>query len=241
MKLLSPTEAQAKAKKSLDSEKYRLAEVQTLITQKYKELSLAESDFDLAFKNQRSVWSDEVRKQEDLILSLRKTTEALEARKSQALIPLTERAKILDTRASALVVREQHLAEKELDVEETKLLLNDRLDEVAEREIQADKMAHILATQEEGARLQKARITADSARLTVLMAETGKEAHEREQRLIRAELALKGTVAHLEERERKVNEKEAGFANREKAIQDKRETLERAIKEIKQKYGSRIT
>ena len=75
LKLLTPTEAQGRSKKSLESEKHRLVEVQTLITQKYKELSQAEADFDAVLQRNRNQWAAEQQEHQNKVTKLQKEVE----------------------------------------------------------------------------------------------------------------------------------------------------------------------
>lgn len=239
MKLLAPAEAQDKAKSKAEAHKHRLVSLEGLIQQKNKELADAEATFALTLKGQRDVWYTEEEKHKTNILSLRKEVEGLEERRRQALIPLTERAKILDTKASALDEREVKLNKFEEGLLQEADQLVNRLDEVSERELQADKTAKTLAIQEEGIKAQAAQVAAGSASLTGAIAQATAESNKREEALVLREFAVKGKEANIAERERKVNEKEAGFDNREKAIKDQYEALRQAIEEINKKHGTK--
>lgn len=241
MKLLSPADAQAKAKKTLDSEKHRLVEVQTLVTQKYKELGQIESDFADALKKQRNVWAAVEQEHENKKLGLIKEVEDLEERKRQALIPLTETAKMLDTKASALDAFNLELDEREDALREEGQLFTQRLDEVAERELQADKTAKNLALREDGVKAQAAQIATSSALLTGAIAQAAQDASAKERANTLKEAELRAKEGNLQERERKVNEKESGFDNRERAIKDQYEALRQAIEETNKKYGTKQT
>lgn len=238
LKLLSQKDANSQAKRSLESEKYRLVEVQTLITDKYKELSQAERDFADVLEKQQGVWSKELADFETKRNILKKEVEELEQSKAQALIPLTEREKMLDTKASALATREQKVAQKEADLEEKSTLLTVKLDEVADRELQADKLAKTLTQREEGVRLQAGSVTRDQALLATASTELTKRINEAEHNITLKWAAVNAKEANLLTRERKVDEAEAGFAARERAIQDKYATLERAIKQHDDKQST---
>lgn len=232
LKLLSTTEASTKARKATEAEKHRLVEVQTLITQKYKELSQAETDFADALLKQQGVWADHLKTFEEKRDQLKKEVEELEERRRQALIPLTEREKMLDTKHSALVTWEESLATKEEDLEAKSGLLTVKLDEVAERELQADTMAKSLTKREEGIQLQAGQITRDQALLATASTDLTKRVNEAEHAITLKWAAVNAREQNLIERERKVQEAEAGFAARERVIQDKYDTLERTTKRI---------
>lgn len=237
MKLLSPSEARAKAQRSEDAEKHRLVGIQALIAQKLKELADAEKAFDDATQRQRNQWATERQEHETHILSLRKTVEELEERKKQALLPLTEKAKELDTKASALDAREVELNLRAAGIDQDKELLERRLDEVAEREVQADKVAKSLEAQKKGIEGQASQVKISSAALTVAMEAASKEATERDRALQLREAAAKTREFHLEERERKVQELNDGLTKRELALADERKALTAAADELRKKYG----
>ncbi len=238
LKLLSQSEASSKAKRNSDAEKHRLVEVQTLITEKYKELSQAEKDFADALLKQQGVWSTHLTAFEEKRDKLKAEVEELEERKRQVLIPLTEREKMLDTKHSALVTWEDKLTTKEGDLEAKSGLLTVKLDEVAEREIQADTIAKALSHKEAGIQLQSGQIKRDQALLSTASADLSNRVNEAERNITLKWAAVNAKEASLITRETKVAEAESGFVARERSIQDKYATLERAIKQHDDKQST---
>lgn len=229
-KLLTPSQAQAQSKRATDAEKHRLVEVQTLITEKYKELSQAETDFAEALLKQQGIWSDYLGDFEKKRDKLKAEVEELEERRKQALIPLTEKAKMLDTKASALDTKEKELALKEDDLEVKSGLLTVKLDEVAERELQADAVAKTLTQREEGIQLQAGQVTRDQALLAIASTDLTNRVNESEHQIALKWASVNAREAQVEERERKAGLREAALAKRERSIHDQYETLQRTIK-----------
>lgn len=239
MKLLSPSEGREKARSNEVTLKNRITELQGLIVQKYKELAQAEADFNDTLTRQRKTWSEEEKVYTSKVFIIRGEIEALEERRRQALIPLTKRAEELDTKASALAEYEKILKQSDADIADKAEMLVKRLDEVAERELQADKVAKNLAVREDGVKAQAAQVATGSVLLTEAMTKASQESAARERELSLKEASVKAKETQITERERKVNEKEAGFANRELAIKDQYEALRQAIEETNKKYGTK--
>lgn len=237
MKLLSPTEAVTQSKNRSEGEKQRIVKIQTLIAQKLRELSDAEKAFDTALKEQHDIWA----KEETLFLRKKQELEAdvqrLEERRIAALIPLENKARELDTKESSLVKLKTELEIKDSDLEETKRLLETRLDEVSERELKANDMSLLLERQKSDLEERAETVNKDSESLTKAFAESLSELNLKKREIELSQAKLDGTRAHFEERERKVEEAEAGYKDRERAIQDKTETLQRAVEEMKLKYN----
>jgi chromosome segregation ATPase len=236
LRLLAPAEAVHKSKQRTEGEKQKAVKIDALVAQKHKELAEAESNFAIALKRQHEIWAKEEKEHQEKVTHVTHEVTILEERRNQALIPLEERGKELETKDRNLRERSVVLDLRETDLNESAQSLADRLDEVSEREQKAFESAQSLLIQREDIESRRNDLKANTDTFTRAFTKASGELTERELVVRREEIALKNRAVTLKEREDKVADKEAGFDNRERAIQDKRETLNRAIAEIKQKY-----
>lgn len=235
LRLLNPSEAVHKSKQRTEGEKQKSVKIDALVAQKHKELAEAEVNFDIALKRQHDTWAKEEKEHIEKVIHVTKEVEVLEERRKQALIPLEERAKELETHDRNLRERELALDLRETDLNDSAQVLADRLDEVSEREQKAFENAQSLLIQREDIDGRRKDLKANTDTFTRAFTKATGELTERELVVRREEIALKNRAVTLKEREDAVSEKEAGFVNRERSIQDKRETLDRAIAEFEKK------
>lgn len=237
MKLLSPSQANAQLQKSAERDSKRAIELQDLIVGKYKELGSIEVLFGETLARQKATWTEEEHEHKNAIDVLLSEVGLLEKRRSDALIPLTTRAEELENIAKLLTVREAKVIEDRKEVEELKDLLQRRLDEVGERDVQLSEISTILARREAGIEAQEQDIRTNSERLTKAIQAAQVEILAAQKTLETEKLKVETERDHLKQREQEVDLKEASFADRERSIQDRYATLERAIAEATKKYN----
>lgn len=165
------------------------------------------------------------------IAGLEKEVEALESRKRSASVPLEEREKEVQAGESALLKREETLAIREAEVEHLKDVLEERLDEVSEREQAATDYSVTLNNREFAIQFQETQVRERTTALTTVLRESYEEMQKAKEEAAKRKALLKGRDVSVSEREKFVDMQEASFANREKAIVDRYQTLLRAITE----------
>lgn len=236
MELLKPAQAAQKSRDQEDRDSRRILELQTLIAQKTKELAVAEEAFDIAMQRNRNQWAAEQQEHENKLAVIEKKTTDLEERRAQATVPLTTWEQRIKDEDSALQEREKGLEIREANVEESLILLQQRLDEVSEREFDADKVAKMVANREVGVKQQASEIKQQSQYLTKAIVEAQLSAATKEQELSTKAQRLDVREQSLEERERQVQQKLASYDAIEKGLNDKYESLIKAEAEFKQKH-----
>lgn len=237
LKLLTPSQVVHTKQHKLEKDSARTLEVQTLIAQKYRELAQAEKDFDDAMQRNRNLWAAEEQKHENKVLVLRQEVKVLEERGAQARIPLTERKKELDTKASALDVREALITEKEKDVDEKTDLLQQKLDHVSDRDIALDERADTLLLEETGIVAQKKEMEEHAQNFSAWLVQQTASVQAALKAVHTREMAITTKELSVGEREKEVDQKEQSFMTREKALQDKYATLAQAVEEFKKKQN----
>lgn len=156
-------------------------------------------------------------------------------------LPLEQRTKQVDTREEALSQREESILIKETDLNQTSDILTERLDEVSEREQNALSYAADLEARNGNLSIKEGNLKKREEAVSEVMKEALGQKLLGETDIARRQAVLKGRDTVLNERERQVAKAEKGFAAREKAIADRYQTLERAIAEMKLKYGDKLT
>lgn len=157
-----------------------------------------------------------------------KMMEYEEIRKT-VIVPLVNREQVLQNNERALLKREEHIAIRETENDSERQLLEDRFDDISERE-QATK--DYSATLEQRARniaLQEGEFQKHQDSLVVLLREFSNDKKKAEDDISTQRALLKGRETILLEREKICAKQEAGFANREKSILAKYRQLQKAI------------
>lgn len=173
----------------------------------------------------------EQEKAEVRILEADERTKEYERLRDTNLIPLENREKAVHTKESALLKREESIEIKESTLESDRELLEERLDDISEREQTAldhaaslEKRAHVIS-------LEEAEVKNRQNALVTIVRQVSEDKKKSEQEINNQKAILKGREVVISEREAIVAKKEAGFAAREKKILDQYRSLQKAITE----------
>ncbi len=240
MRLLKPLEGQNRQQAEIAQQQLRVGELDQVIRDKRKEINdldnlLIKTLSETGKKNyeEEQMWKEK-------ISGLTREVEALESRRKYALVPLEEREKEVENRESALLKREEIVAIKESDVEQTRELLEGKLDAISEREQEATNYSIQLNNREFAVQLQEKQISERMNGLTTILQESYDEMQKAQTEVAQRKAVLKGRDVSILEREKNVEMQENSFANREKAIADRYKSLLSAISETKLKYGDKL-
>lgn len=168
-------------------------------------------------------------------LNLKK--EELENYYKTTLIPLEKREKLAQSKEEALLKREEELAINETNLEQTRELLEDKLDAVSVREQDANDYSLILNNREENIKLQESQIRDRMTALTEILKESMEEVKKSQSEAAEYKATLKGRDVSLTEREKRVQKEIESVANREARLVDRYRTLQKAITETNLKNG----
>lgn len=235
MQLLEPKQnREAKANIAL-RDGIRLKEVNEELSKAHKRRESAELDFTKLMDRQREVWAQEESDHKTALKALVVETKGLEERRSRALLPVAEEQARAD---EGLQQAHDRFAEAEAlvtETEERRVLLEEKLDSLGERE--SDMQAREIRAQaieaentRKSEELEANRTTLEATRdafstsRTLFLA----EADTRDRALRLAEINIGARTAMLEDRELKADE-------RERVLEDQRQTLERALNRTKKK------
>lgn len=230
MKLFSSTEVITNKQKQAGVDERRINTINVEIAKKRQELQAIENEFDDTIDRQHRAWKKDELVFIENIQALRAEVHVLEERKKQALIPIDEKVKEIEQFAASVEDKSKYLDQRERTLDEQIEVLEERLSEVAEREQAADMVSKIQANAQKGIDQQREQIQVQSKNFTSMLDSTLLGIQEKEQRLNikQAQNDLKEQA--LNDKEKELNKIEQGFKDRERAINDKYETLQRALK-----------
>lgn len=237
MKLLSFPQGKSLQEHEAAAQELRIIELDGFIRAKRKELD--DLDRKILFHASPQALKEEEAWKEKIRL-LTEEVANLERRRTVLLVPLEAREKEADTRLEALLQREETILIKETDLSQTADALADRLDDVSEREQNTLLHEADVEARSSNLALKEAEQKKREDAVLALMKEAHAEKLAATADISRQQAVLKGRDTVLNERERVVAKKEKGFLTREKAIVDRYKTLERAIAEMKLKYGDKL-
>ncbi len=173
-------------------------------------------------------------------VALKEQKQKQDAFTKEVIVPLEKREKEVHTNEEALSKRAELISIKETDLQQTADILQDRLDEVSERESNALNHAQRLESRNANIALKEEEMQKRETALVEIFKENEQKRLLSEQSIAKQQAILKGRDTVLIERVRIVSKKEKSFESREKAITDRYKTLERAIAEMKLKYGEKL-
>ena len=235
MKLFTTTEVRNDKERQITADMSRLDSVNDELVRKRKELSFLEQEFNLTLESQHEIWRKESSEYITKINDLKTQVEQLEVRKKSSLTPIETQIEELDKVSKIIDSRETSLKEKEEEFEEKVNLLEDKLTKVSEQEREADRIIKLQANAQKGIDLQKEQITKQARDLSETMQKSILENASQERKLKKLEVELSLKEKALSDKELKLIKIEQGFVERERAIKDKYETLQRSIKQYANK------
>ena len=165
MKLLTPNQVRDTKNEHLAREVLRAKETSEQILKINKKMAEAEADFASVLARHRITWAEEEREHDERMRQMQKEVSVLEDRKKQALIPLEIYKVQADTLLKEAQEALQRTKEKELKNEEIAELLQDRLDEVGEKESDVQSLESRLLSKQKGIEDQAEQVKAASQQL----------------------------------------------------------------------------
>jgi chromosome segregation ATPase len=236
MNLLSQPQGKSKHELDIADQERRIIQLDGLIVKKRKELEELDATFVRNLSEKGAQNYEEEQNWRQRIDSLRIEVEALESRRKSALVPLEERGKKVEDRERVLLQREEQAALKESDIEYTSQALENRLDEISEREQESISYEKRLSERDMVLKIRESELETRMAALTEVIRQVLLDAERAKAEASERKALLRGRDISITEREQSVARQEASFVNRERAILDRYQTLQRAITETNLKY-----
>jgi hypothetical protein len=134
MKLLQPSQIKDLKSQEVVKQILRAKEVENIVNNNNLKLAKSEMDFNTALVRYREVWEEEEKAHRQAVNAKEKEIEILEKKKQQALIPVQELIDKYTNQLKEIDTMRKELKQKEITIEETTELLQDKLDMVADKE-----------------------------------------------------------------------------------------------------------
>lgn len=232
MKLLSPQQVRDSKNQELSREILRSKETEEQIKRINQRRLEAEAEFNSTLARNRSLWAEEEESHDIRIREMEREIAFLEERKKQALIPIQMYKDQVD-----VYYREAHDAiervkEREEILEHTQELLENKLDELSDREITIQNTENAVRAQFEGLRAQQQQVVEGNERLNKKIAEFVEYKKLTEQEIAEKRKHLQLLEINIEAREKKLQRTEKALANARQQLDDQRATLARAFERL---------
>lgn len=235
MRLLTPQASSDAKNQEVAREIIRTQEVERVAKDTRIRLAQAEADFSSTLAKQRERWAHDEEEHLLRVKEMEAEIDALEAKKLNALIPLGIIKDGVYDRMDDAVGFLATLRKREIDNDTLTERLEDKLDEVGEREQTVLLREQKAGLREEGVERQRqatvngsARLIKDMEEFAVKMIKEQKDADEKRDNIILQEQSLKAKDILLQRNEKALNDLD-------RKLQDERETLNRAWEELKRK------
>lgn len=232
MKLLTPVQVKEQKAREQQLEIIRAQEYQKVADKSRRNLADAEASFNLMLATHRTRWATEESDHAKRMVEMTKEVEMLENRKIKALEPVLER----ENRAvEALEEAKEHIATlklKEADNDDLKERLEDKLDEVGQREqdvllweTRIKMQNETLKRREEYIAEQNKRLVDEMTKTVERKAEIEKELRQHENNLVMQEQTLKAWMNRLQVTERNLDARLKRILDREGVLKRNFERL----------------
>lgn len=234
MKVLDPK--QIKQGKELENQRdaSRTEDTRKALSSVQSKLDDAEARFDVALKNQRVRWESEEKEATDKIFSLQTEVRSLEIERKSLLIPIDAEA---DRAHNLLKEAEKALSDAEKtksDNEAVSELLQEKLDDVSSRELDAKDEETRLDTRDKLVKDHELKVSALSKDLSAKWEEffAQKSISEAESKKKQREFELREMA--IKNREDSIDAKNMVVVEKERLVNDRYATLLRTEKRLKQ-------
>lgn len=232
MKLLTPTQTVTDKEQRLQSNLKVSASLDKEISLKRQELYKLETEYEILINKQRIVLEQEKEEYYLQINILKSEVENLVLKRKEELVPLTEKWKELEEADRIIKLKEEEITKKGEIFDDNLENLQDKLSEVAERELISLETAKKQKISQEGINRQQEQIKLQHGTLNDLVINTTATLREREKGIEKKETEIELKLKVIDAKEIDLNKKEQSFINREREIKDKYETLQRTINRI---------
>ena len=235
MKLLTPQAVKDVKSQELARNVLRAKETEEAINKINQRRAEAEETFNLALARNRELWAKEEAEHQKRKKEIEFEIDKLEAKKLNALIPIDIIKISAEDKMKEATEFLTNLRVREQVAEETLEKLEDKLDEVGEREVTLKEKEKQFLLKQEGMARQEENFRINSEKLTERM----KEILSLEQKAIsNIEERTKAVIIKersLEAKEQSIQRNFKAIQIKEKQLEDQRETLKRAFEEVEKR------
>lgn len=229
MKLFTPTETKGLSTRQTSDDVYKIAYLQTTLGKLQARLNSEEQAFTKRLAEQRTLYNEEKEKLQSDIRDLSAQVQALEARRTNALIPIaTLKRDAQQALADAQTLLKQN-EERTTELDELQELLTEKLDAVSTREQDVETEESTLKSKIAGVLAEADTITKSHIRLNEMLVAFENRVAETNQHLALRESSITQREQKLNE---SINAHNTRMATESRVLADREATLERGFKEL---------
>ena len=134
MRLLSQQQVKQNKESELAKEALRIAETQKLSKKSREELAKTQAEFYNTLAKNRELWANEAEEHQRIVKEMKKEVEELQKKKEQALIPIKIYKDEVDRKMDVATILMEKAKQQKQENDALEEILEDRLDEVGQRE-----------------------------------------------------------------------------------------------------------
>jgi hypothetical protein len=232
MKLLSPKELNAAKESNKVKEILRVKELEEESDKVRKELANAEADFNSSLARNRNKWANEEQEHTKRVNEREQELKILEEKRLELLVPVDIITKGAKNRLEEANKFLETLREREAKAEELSEILQDKLDEVGEREQDVIKTSQELLIRSQSVDLQSRQVKNSVEDLNASRAEFAQIRKDAETDIQKRKVALFLAEQSVVDREIVIAEKYKDLEIRELQLADRQKTLAIAYREM---------
>lgn len=232
MKLMTPAQVKEKRGDETARSLIRSQEIEQLADETRRKLARAESEFNETLARNRHEWAKEEEEHANRMKEMEREVSVLENRRTQALIPIEIEKKEADSLLKQSKEFLKKSQEKESLADETLEALENRLDEVKEREMIMQSEESRLEVKKKGIENQEEVTKTGSERLSHALQEFYKKQKEDDRLLAEKNEALLLKEINLNAKEEGQARERHALHVKEMQLNDRQATLERAFKRL---------
>ena len=233
MKLFSPTEIAASKATELARDVMRTQDIKKALDSARDTLNNTKAEFDMTLANQRVKWLKEEEVALNKIKDLQHEIEQLTKVRERSLIPIEIEQKRVDNILMEANELNTRATNKQKYADEMAEKLQDRLDEVSEKEEALEQRETHLFARETGSKLQEEAIKRNSQELTKQMQDWITETTIKEAKLQEQRIAIELREITIKEKELDIADREAQIEKEKSLIYSQRMALKAALNTTK--------
>lgn len=230
MKLLASNDVRTAEDKKLSTNLLRSADLDKELARKRLELDKLEADFQLSIESQRLVWEEDKSILINQVNNLKLEVNQLEEKRKDLLVPLNEKWKEIELADKSLMERGIQLATQRNLVEEKLEALEEKLSDVADRELVVKELEQKLTLRQQGIEDQKAEIKKQGEVFNRVLLQANEDWKVKTRELDRRQAQDEADRKYFDTIKKDLLKREAYLINKERELQDRYATLERTEK-----------
>lgn len=232
MKLFTPKKAKENFKARQESDITQVNYLKGVLTDLQNRINTENDKFEEIQNKQSKLYTDEKVRLQAILRKLEVDIEARRKDRAELLLPIDTLKKDIERLHEETLVKREEVRQREEETEELVVALQNKIDNLGERELQIQTGEVSLASRKKGIDAEAEMIKESHSKLNTLIAK-----HNADNTMLANDLKHKLYKHKIKEENWRRYEKQSklSLTNREKKLRDREEMLERGFKELKAK------